>query len=212
MPHQDEEIKEFFEGDFNGLIKSCRPLSKMFTTKISSWSLIPSAILVIVLIFSKASNVVLFSLLKDLVNNGLTIVGILIGLSLGGFILIVSYGTQSLIEKSAEIQAKKYLETNVLKYSYIQRSIGKYGLITLFQFIIFITLILFFITLKLDLQASGLTPIVMNLIAIFLTSSLLLYSLALTFVLILNIFTLSQSSNLQIFMSKKNELEDNLPL
>lgn len=208
MLTEEEERKQVFrvfQGGFKGLIDACKPLKEVFPPKITFWSILPALVFAIILFLLNTTNPVLLKILGDVVNNGLAILGVLIGVGLGGFILIVSFGSQGLIDLSVKRQLEDFREVEKLEHSYIQKSTAKYAFIVLMLFAIFITLLIIFLVIEFDIEASKKVSMSMNYIGIILSTGLLIYGIVLTLQLVLNIFTLGQTSTLELFMKKKDE-------
>lgn len=208
MLSQEEEkaqVSYIFQGGFKGLLNACKPLKELFPLKITLWSIIPALLFVIILFLLKSPNSSLLKILGDIVNNGMSILGVLIGVGLGGFILIVSFGSQGLIDLSVKRQVQEFKVTEKLEHSYIQKSTAKYAFIVLMLFGIFLGFLILFLVIEFDLEASKHLATILNHIGIFVSTTLLIYGIILTLQLVLNIFTLGQTSTLQLFMEKKDE-------
>lgn len=201
-------VKPFFKGDLKGLLLACKPLKKFFTLKSLLLSIIAPTLLVLILMIKSVENVDLLNILTELSSLGSSIVGVLLGISLGGFILVVSYGNQDLIDKSIKSQANHYEKKKEMKFSYIQVSIAKYGLIVLLQFLVFALFLIFLIGLKINFKVDIMLAKVMNTGAIWILTFLLFYTMFLTYQLILNIFTLSQTSSANEFMEQFEDEEN----
>lgn len=202
----EEKIKEIFAGDIRGMLRAGGSWKNLLDKYLILFTFLPSILIIILIISINLSNESLISILESIISNGLTVVGVILGLSLGGFILVVSYGNQELIKKAIQQQVGKLSQSNDLQPSYIQKSTAKFGIIVILQFLIFFAFIIFSVVEQIEFTAPLPIAQKVNMAGIFISSALLFFTIGLTYQLILNIFTLSQSNSVQLFIDQYSEI------
>jgi hypothetical protein len=180
-------------------------------------------ILFLVFILGDFSSKKLFDIIIKTVDIGLSLDGGLIGLSLAGLTLIVTFGSEKLLKTMVRLKIQKHFEnkdsmSQVIGFSGYQTAVSKFGFAVIIQ--VFSLIILFFFKLFLALELSFSNEKLnanLNCIYLCLAIFLILYSLFLVVQMTINIYTISQMNHSVYFSEcvkefleekrKKEELE-----
>ena len=196
-------IKDVYKG---GLLKLLEIATWKRTWFVKSYCIIALSFSLIVTCLSFCSETLQIEIIKNILDLTLPFFGALIGFSLSGFILVATLGDSGLIKRSTDNQIKNLMNGNTRPYSYIQVVISKYAFIVILQFGILLILLFAYFVLSIKLSSSNEKLVYLtNSFFLFLIVFLTVYGTLLTFSLITNIFTISQSRNFSFLI---DELED----
>jgi hypothetical protein len=150
-----------------------------------------------------------YALLIDNINVGLALDGGLIGVTLAGLTLIVTFGSETLMRNLVRVNLKEALdEGRVPGFSIYQKAVSKFTFAVIVQILTLI--LLFFIKIISGLKMSFTSDCynqVVNILAIFMCLFLLFFSLFLLVQMTLNIFTISQMNHAVFFEDEAGKLE-----
>jgi ABC-type multidrug transport system fused ATPase/permease subunit len=152
----------------------------------------------------------LFNVITEIVDTGLSLDGGLIGLSLAGLTLIVTFGSEKLLKSMVKISVEDLLKNGMpdkskIKFSSYQTAVSKFGFAVFVQVISLI--ILFFYNLILKLELPSLNESLntyFNAFFLSLAVFLILYSVFLVAQMTINIFTISQMNH-SLYLSESIE-------
>lgn len=154
----------------------------------------------------------LFDVIKELSEVGLSLEGGLIGLTLAGLTLIVTFGSDNLMKRIVKNRIKTDLkEKNGVGLSGYQTAVSKFTFAVFVQIFTLIVLFLgkFFIGLKLSFDDNYWNHII-NKTYLFIEILLILYSLFLLLQMTLNIFTMSQMNHSVMYNDVSKEVLDEM--
>ncbi|MCC7454203.1 MAG: hypothetical protein IT222_08570 [Crocinitomix sp.] len=188
----DDHFKNLHKDGFKGLWKIYSENNSLIKRPIIISFLLTSVICFIVAGHVNGENLLI--LLDENINIGLALEGGLIGLTLAGLTLIVTFGSDKLmIHLVRDNLLKAQSNGEFPKYSVYQRSVAKFTFAVMVQVITLLVLFITNIFLKLNLSFSDeLGNQTVNILCFFLCLFLMFYSLILVFQMTLNIFTISQ--------------------
>jgi hypothetical protein len=188
----DDHFKNLHKDGFGGLWKIYGEYNFLIKPPIIISFLLSSVICIIVAVHVNDEN--LLVLLHENINIGLALEGGLIGLTLAGLTLIVTFGSDKLmIHLVRDNLLNAQSNGEFPKYSVYQRSVAKFTFAVMVQVITLLVLFITNIFLKLNLSFSNeLGNQTVNILCFFLCLFLMFYSLILVFQMTLNIFTISQ--------------------
>ncbi len=188
----EEHFKTLHKEGFKGLWKIYADENFLIKPPIIISFLLAAIICLGIALF--ADNKQLLVLIDNIVNIGLGLEGGLIGLTLAGLTLIVTFGSDKLMKHLVRDNLLKAIEAErPPKHSVYQRSVAKFTFAVFVQ--ILTLLVLFTVNILMKLKVS--LPNVkvneaINILTFFLCLFLLFYSLILVLQMTLNIFTISQ--------------------
>jgi hypothetical protein len=203
-------IKNNFKKGLYGVIKDSGGFKELFITRYNLLSIIVSFFLLIIYLLQvkNASHAVKF--LEILNDKALPLLGGIVGLSLAGLTLIITFSNREIIDRCSSAQYSDFKKNGMFNASYFQKVVAKFAFIVLIQVL---TLLLFFFTsllLNFKININECCAFCINTIIFLLESYLIIYSFLLVIALILNLFTFSQTSNFIMFMKYyKPEVEKN---
>jgi hypothetical protein len=163
-------------------------------------SAIITLITFLVLILGDFSSKKLFELIEKIVDTGLSLDGGLVGLSLAGLTLIVTFGSEKLLKSIVMLNIRKPFEKEGSKkeigFSGYQTAVSKFGFAVFVQVISLIVLFFYNLISKLELSFSNDNlNIYLNCIYLAFAVFLIVYSLFLVVQMTINIFTISQMNH-----------------
>lgn len=164
-------------------------------------TLIITIIFSIILYTQNQDNDFLLLTIDKTVNVGFGIIAALLGLSLAGLVLIVSFGNMTLLKALVRGNIKKAIKDNSdIGFSSYQTIIAKFTFAVFVQVttLIFLILIYFFKILEIELIYLDLVYYI-NFITLSLIFFSILYSLILLGHMVINIFTIAQMNHMVIF-------------
>lgn len=202
-------IKEKFKPGFQGIIFNSGGISKLFCTKFNLSAVILTVIISVVyyLNVSKISEEI--RLIETLISIAISLLSGIVGLSLAGLTLIITFSNPEVIEYSSKNQFEQFEKDNYFNVSYYQKAIAKFSFIVFFQVC---TLILFFIISifkGFKIEICECHAHIINAITFCLGFYFIVFSLILVLVSILNLFTFSQTSNFFNFMKYRPNISEN---
>ncbi|MFM6934761.1 MAG: hypothetical protein ACKOXP_04905 [Flavobacteriales bacterium] len=207
------KIKELHPLDFRGLAQIYQ-FRKIHKNKSFIFSIGVALICFQIIHCSGIDSIKLRGVLNNLIQIGLTLNAGLIGLSLTGLTLIVTFGSEKLLMKGIELNYDKNFQNEKvneeLEYSMYQKSVAK------FTFSILVQIIALFLFISYSINGSfGWNiqnhPVFFNNFFIFVGLFFIAYPLALVLQMTLNIFSLSQINHIVYFYDeyKKKNLNNN---
>lgn len=155
----------------------------------------------LVLVFGGFSSKKLFALIGEIVDTGLTLDGGLIGLSLAGLTLIVTFGSEKLLQSMVMLSVRKPFEKDAPKnakvgFSGYQTAVSKFGFAVFVQVISLIVLFFYNLISKLELSfSSSSLNMYFNSFYLGFAVFFIIYSLFLVVQMTVNIFTISQMNH-----------------
>lgn len=191
----DKIIKEKFKHGLKGVVFNSGGWTQLFGTKFNLWSLIITLFLIVLFILNVDTNEKSLKLIDSLNSTANSILGGIVGLSLAGLTLIITFGNPEVIENSAKKQSLQFSSTENFDVSYFQKAIAKFAFIVFFQVL---SLIFFFISSiirGMDIEISEKYVYYANLLIFSIGTYLMVFSLILVVASIMNLFTFSQTSN-----------------
>lgn len=198
---EKSRIKELHKVDFRGLIFAYGGIRSIFKSRLF-WTACNFSLLFSTLLYLLIGIDQFINLINSICNIGLAIEGGLVGLSLAGLTLVVSFGGDKLINRIIKKAENDFFKKSKLKPSIYQSTISKFGYAVVIQ--IFSLFILFIIKLCADIKYS--LPIdaalIINSITVFIALFFLTYSFLLTLQMTLNVFTLGQMNHFTLFMER----------
>ncbi len=164
------------------------------------------------LIIGGFSSEKLFDVIGEIVDTGLSLDGGLIGLSLAGLTLIVTFGSEKLLKSMVKISVEDLRkngmpEKSKIEFSGYQTAVSKFGFAVFVQVISLIILFFYNLVLKLEIPSpkEGLNTY-FNAFFLSLAVFLILYSLFLVVQMTINIFTISQMNHSVYFSESIEEI------
>jgi hypothetical protein len=158
-------------------------------------------ILFLVFILGDFSSKKLFDMIIKTVDIGLSLDGGLIGLSIAGLTLIVTFGSEKLLKIIVMLKIQKTYEnedltSQVIGFSGYQTAVSKFGFAVFIQVLSLIIFFFFELSLSLELSFNN-EKLNANFNCIYLCFAifLILYSLFLVGQMTINIFTISQMNH-----------------
>ncbi len=193
-------IKHKFKSGINGIIHNSGGLRELLWTKFNFWSGIIA--LVVITLYSLNIKEIPdeLELIDSLNSVAISLLGGIVGLSLAGLTLIITFGNPEVIERSSKKQSEQFQKENNFNVSYFQKAIAKFAFIVFFQVCV---LILFFFTSmirSMNIKINESQAHWINTIIFCLGIYLVIFSLVLVLASIINLFTFSQTSNFFNFM------------
>lgn len=207
----DEVIRKNFKSGLRGIINSSGGFKQLFYTMFHFWSIIILLCIVTLYSFNVKTAEHSLNLIDSLIASATSVLGGIVGLSLAGLTLIITFSNPEVIERSVSKQLKdyqkqlaEYEEGNHIKLdpSYFQKAIAKFSFIVLFQVI---SLIFFFLCGIFRGFVFEINPQIaywINTVVFGAGIYLMTFSLILVVASILNLFTFSQTSTFLDFMKK----------
>lgn len=162
----------------------------------------------LVLFFGGFSSKKLFELIGEIVDTGLSLDGGLIGLSLAGLTLIVTFGSEKLLKSMVMLNVRKHLEKDAkVIFSGYQTAVSKFGFAVFVQVISLIVLFFYNLISKLELSfTNDSMNACFNSFYLSVAVFLIIYSLFLVVQMTINIFTISQMNHCIYFSECVEEL------
>lgn len=170
-------------------------------------SLFPSLILSIVYFFVIEPSDFGLSLINKILENGFGIISSLIGLSLAGLVLIVSFGNISLLKSLVSTNIRTALrEKKEIGFSSYQSLIAKFTYAVFVQAVTLFLYFLIYIIIGFNVELNNLFIVSMiNFITFLSIVFFALYSIILIAHMIINIFTIAQMNHMVIFKEVVDE-------
>lgn len=209
------ELEEIHPMGFWGVLKVHKGISQ----ELKHWTfwlgMIFSILVLLCLIYNDLSNRNLQNFLKEITEIGIGAISALIGLSITGLVLIVSFIEGSTARRMVKIQVKEHNEHGINsknQFSIYQEIVAKFTWAVLIQGVSFINLWLVYLFSILELPFVLKTGAnIFNLMVIGILCFLILYSVLLIIQMCLNIFTLSQVNHSTIYVENiKSIMEEKL--
>ncbi|MGV3610215.1 MAG: hypothetical protein ACO1N0_04635 [Fluviicola sp.] len=153
------------------------------------------------LIFGGYSSEKLFELTGKIVDTGLSLDGGLIGLSLAGLTLIVTFGSEKLLKAMVMSSVRKLFEkkgptNSKVGFSGYQTAVSKFGFAVFVQVISLIALFFYNLISKLELSfTNDSMNVSFNSFYLSMAVFLIIYSFFLVVQMTINIFTISQMNH-----------------
>jgi ABC-type multidrug transport system fused ATPase/permease subunit len=187
-------IKRKFKSGIKGIIHNSGGLGELLWTKFNFWSGIIALLVITLYRFNIKEITDELKLIDSLNSAAISLLGGIVGLSLAGLTLIITFGNPEVIERSSKKQSEQFQKENNFNVSYFQKAIAKFTFIVFFQVCV---LILFFLTStirSMDIKINENQAHWINTIIFCLGSYLIIFSLVLVLASIMNLFTFSQTS------------------
>lgn len=148
--------------------------------------------------------------IEKILEVGMTIISSLIGLSLAGLVLIVSFGNLNLLKSLVKESIQKaIIEKKNIKYSSYQTLIAKFSYAVFVQVVTLITLVIVHFIRVLDISLHQIKiAYILNYFTITAIVFGILYSLLLLGHMVINIFTIAQMNHMVIFTEVIDELPE----
>jgi hypothetical protein len=204
---ENKIIKEFFAPDLKGIVKNSGGCKALFYTKYNLIAVMLTTVASFLYWLKNFNIEQSIEIVKTLNSTSISLLSGIVGLSLAGLTLIITFSNPYLVNRGIEIQVSNLKKQEILKASYFQKAIAKFSFIVFFQII---TLIVFFISSIFEKFGFVVTSQIARCTnGIFFTIGfyLITFSLILVVASIFNLFTFSQTSNFVNFCKAK-ELSD----
>lgn len=195
----EKHFKKLHDGGFKGLFYIYGRFYGLLSSR-SLWvAFVVSAIVIYLVWNANKSNKEIISYINSIIDIGISVDGGLLGLSLAGLTLVVTFGSGDFMKAIVNMAVNEAQESNKFKKSIYQSTTAKFGFAVFIQILTLITLIIVKVIIKVELHAPLQVAKTINFTVIFLSIFLLLYSLFLVAQMTLNIFTLGQENHLVYF-------------
>ncbi len=167
-----------------------------------------SAILTIIVACQNKPAKEVYDILTDNISLGIGLEGGLIGLSLAGLTLIVTFGSDSLMRHLVRSNIEKALkEKKELSYSAYQTAVSKFSFAVFIQILTLIVLLIVKVLAGLELcYYDDFYNELTNTLLLFVCLLLVFYSLMLVVQMTLNIFTISQMNHMVYFEEEAGKI------
>lgn len=134
--------------------------------------------------------------------TGLSLLGGIVGLSLAGLTMIITFSSTEIVDDSVMKQYEMYLNEHKLNASYFQTAIAKFSFIVFVQVVSLLFFVIVSITAGFKIEVEVKWAYWINSFVFLFGSYLISYSILLVIASVLNLFTFSQTSNFIKFVSK----------
>jgi len=153
------------------------------------------------------------NLLNNVIEVGLSLDGGLLGLTLAGLTLIVTFGSDRLLKHMVKINVENALENNrEIGFSSYQTAVSKFAFAVFVQVITLIVLFIFSLAVNFSFSFENEKyNHLFNCIYLSIAVFLVLYSLSLVVQMTINIFTISQMNHAVYFSDSVFEVLDKKP-
>lgn len=198
------QFKRVHQDDIAGVLFHYKGLKGIIASRSLRISVILAIIGLIVLYLKDLPTNDQIEIISLLVDIGISVDGSLIGLSLAGLTLVVTFGSGDFMKTVISLTIKEVKEGRKLDSSIYQSATTKFTYAVLIQIITLIYLICIKLISAMHFNSTYFIASWVNMIVIFFAILLLFYSLLLILKMTLNIFTLGQQNHLIFF---KNEIE-----
>lgn len=192
----EERFKKIHEGGLAGIMYHYGGLKGIFKSKSLQVSVFFSSLIVLAMILIEKNNTELLVYLMMIYDVGISVDGGLIGLSLAGLTLVVTFGSGNFMKTLVRLSIEDTSETGEIQNSIYQTTTAKFAYAVFVQVLTLITLIGIKTIAGLELKISSNLAIVVNYIALWAAIILVFYSLLLVARMTINIFTVGQHSHL----------------
>jgi hypothetical protein len=202
-------IKEKFKSGFQGIIFNSGGISKLLCTKFNLGAVILTLIISVVYYFNISKISEEIRLIDALISISISLLSGIVGLSLAGLTLIITFSNPEVIEYCSKNQFEQFEKENYFNVSYYQKAVAKFAFIVFFQVC---TLIIFFtisIFRGFNIEICECYAHLINAITFCFGFYFIVFSLILVLVSILNLFTFSQTSNFFNFMKYRPNIGEN---
>jgi len=175
------------------------------------------------IVFGGYSSEKLLELIGKIVDTGLSLDGGLIGLSLAGLTLIVTFGSEKLLKSIVMLNVRRPFEKDCLKntkigFSGYQTAVSKFGFAVFVQVVSLIVLFFYNLVYKLELSFDDQRlNTCFNSFYLSLAVFLIIYSLFLVVQMTVNIFTISQMNHslyfsecIEVFIAEIKKKDDSI--
>lgn len=159
-------------------------------------------------LISDSSEKELFDLIKDVVETGISLDGGLIGLTLAGLTLIVTFGSEKLLKRMVKLEVEKSFEEKRLPtFSGYQTAVSKFSFAVFVQVLTLVVLFIYKLTLGFSFSFKwNILNGIFNSFYLSLAVFLVFFSLLLVVQMTLNIFTISQMNHSVYFKESVDEV------
>lgn len=143
------------------------------------------------------SEMEIYELIDKIVEIGISLDGGLIGLSLAGLTLIVTFGSEKLLKRIVNLTVEKAVKENKLPtFSGYQTAVSKFSFAVLIQILTLIVLVIYKVAMGFSFSfEEKQLNIVFNSLFLAIAIFLIFYSLFLVVQMTFNIFTISQMNH-----------------
>lgn len=203
MKNEKKEISKVFQGRLKGIVIISGGLWELFWTKFNLVSLLITVFILSFYFLSVDSLEQSHVALSNLTESGVAILGSIVGLSLAGLTLIIAFSNTALISNSITSQLRKYLKDKTLTPSYFQKAVAKFSFIVLFQIMSLIFFLVINILCGYEIKSNSSYAFGVNKVIYTIALYFMIFSLVLVVASIVNLFTISQTSNFLDFMESK---------
>lgn len=193
-------IKEKFKSGFQGIIFNSGGISKLLYNEYNLSAILLTLIISVVYYFNVSKISEEISLINALISIAISLLSGIVGLSLAGLTLIITFSNPVVIEYCSKNQFEQFKKDNFFKVSYYQKAVAKFAFIVFFQVCTLIIFFLLSIFRGFNIKICECHAHIINAIIFCFGFYFLVFSLILVLVSILNLFTFSQTSNFFNFM------------
>jgi hypothetical protein len=194
-------INSKFKPSFRGIIEASGGWKELLWTKFHLFSGAISFCVIILYFLNISSIKESFDLIKTVGESAISLLGGIVGLSLAGLTLIITFGNPDMIARGSKYQYKQYSEKGDFEASYFQVAIAKFAFIVFYQILVLIVFFLISLFQDMDIEVNPALAFSTNTVVFCLSCHLLIFSLVLVIALIFNLFSFSQNSNFHNFAS-----------
>ncbi len=198
----DEIIKSRFKEGFSGIVRNSGGYKELFYTQFNLYTVLIS-IFIISLYFCNIKTAKESLLILDKLNTSvISLLGGIVGLSLAGLTMIITFSNPEIIERSSKKQFEEFLKNDSFNISYFQKAIAKFSFIVFFQIVTLIFLFISATVKDFDIKVPNQLAYWFNSIIFCISIYMIVFSLILVIASILNLFTFSQTSNFFNFVKQ----------
>lgn len=188
-------IHSKFKLTFRGIVENSDGWKELILTKYQLISVFISVPLIFCYFLNVSTAEKSLKVIGSVNSSALDLLGGIVGLSLAGLTLIITFGNQEMIQRGAKYQYQKYVDNGDIKPTYFQKAISKFAFIVFIQILALIVFFVSSIVVDFDIKIEESMAYCINSIFFSLGIHFLIYALILVIALILNLFSFSQQSN-----------------
>lgn len=191
----EDQFKNVHEGGLAGLLNTYGGIKGILSSKFLWVAVTISVGISFALILTNSSNHKLLNYLDIISQLGIGLEGSIVGLTLAGLTLVVTFGSGDFLKTLIQLSFNKSYEEGKIIHSIYQRTIAKFGYAVLIQVLALLYLVICVLITKVEIALPLYLAIIFNNIFIFFANIFLIYSLGLVVQMVVNIFTLGQQNH-----------------